>query len=40
MMLSFGAPDLVLILAIVMLVFGTGKLGDVGSALGRATGVG
>jgi sec-independent protein translocase protein TatA len=30
-----GVPELTIILVIVILVFGVGRLGDVGSALGR-----
>lgn len=32
---SLGVPELVIILVIVVLVFGVGKLGDVGGALGK-----
>lgn len=32
---QLGAPELVLILVIVILVFGVGKIGDVGAALGK-----
>ena len=30
-----GAPELILILVIVMVIFGVGRLGDMGAALGR-----
>ena len=30
-----GAPELIIILVIIILIFGAGKLGEVGSALGR-----
>ncbi|MGI8589105.1 MAG: twin-arginine translocase TatA/TatE family subunit [Chloroflexia bacterium] len=33
--MSLGAPELILILVIVLVVFGAGKLPQVGSALGR-----
>ncbi|ACZ41834.1 twin-arginine translocation protein, TatA/E family subunit [Thermobaculum terrenum ATCC BAA-798] len=32
---GLGAPELIIILVIVMLVFGVGKLPEVGGALGR-----
>jgi len=32
---SFGWPEIVLILAIVLIVFGVGKLPQVGSAIGK-----
>jgi sec-independent protein translocase protein TatA len=32
---QLGAPELILILVIVILVFGVGKIGDVGAALGK-----
>ncbi|HOQ99164.1 MAG TPA: twin-arginine translocase TatA/TatE family subunit [Anaerolineae bacterium] len=32
---KLGAPELILILLIVVIVFGVGKLPEVGSALGR-----
>ena len=32
---TLGLPELVIVLVIVILVFGVGKLGDVGGALGR-----
>lgn len=34
-MLDIGAPELIVILVIVMLVFGVGKLPEVGGALGK-----
>lgn len=33
--MPLGAPELLIILVIVALVFGVGKLGDIGGALGR-----
>lgn len=33
---SLGMPELVIILVIAMLVFGVGKLGDAGAAVGKA----
>lgn len=33
---NFGVPELLLILLIVVLIFGAGKLPEVGSALGKA----
>ncbi len=33
--LGFGVPELLIILAIVFIIFGAGKLPQVGSALGR-----
>ena len=33
---SLGAPELVIILVIVTLIFGVGKLSDIGGALGRS----
>jgi sec-independent protein translocase protein TatA len=33
---SFGWPELLIVLAVVALVFGVGKLADVGGALGRS----
>lgn len=35
MPLGLGAPELIIILVVVMLVFGVGKLPEVGGALGR-----
>jgi len=35
-MYGLGTGELVIILLIVMLLFGVGKLGDVGGALGRS----
>ena len=32
---GIGAPELILLLVIVIIIFGVGKLGDVGSALGK-----
>ncbi len=32
---SFGAPEIILILVIILIFFGVGKLPQVGSALGR-----
>ena len=32
---NFGAPELILILVIVIIVFGVGRLAEVGSALGK-----
>jgi sec-independent protein translocase protein TatA len=32
---QLGIPELIIILVIVLLVFGVGRLGDVGSALGK-----
>jgi sec-independent protein translocase protein TatA len=34
--MKFGVPELVIILVIVLLIFGAGKLPQVGSSLGRA----
>ena len=31
-----GAPELIIILVIVVIIFGVGKLADVGGALGKA----
>ncbi len=33
---GLGAPELILILVIFVLVFGIGRLGDVGAAIGRS----
>jgi sec-independent protein translocase protein TatA len=33
---SFGWPELLIVLAVLALVFGVGKLADVGGALGRS----
>jgi sec-independent protein translocase protein TatA len=33
---TLGAPELILILVIVLVVFGAGKLPQIGSALGRS----
>ena len=35
-MFGLGAPELVVILAIVLIVFGAGKLPQIGGALGRS----
>ena len=35
MLKGIGAPELIIILVIVIVVFGVGKLGDVGAALGK-----
>ena len=35
MLRSIGAPELILILVIVVLVFGVGRLGEAGAALGK-----
>ena len=32
---QLGIPELVIILVIVMLVFGVGRLGDIGGAVGK-----
>jgi len=32
---QLGVPELIIILVIVLLVFGVGRLGDVGGALGK-----
>ena len=34
-MFGLGAQELIIILIIVLLIFGTSKLGDIGSALGK-----
>ncbi len=33
---NIGAPELILIVLVLVLVFGVGKLGDVGAALGKS----
>jgi len=35
-MFGFGMPELVIILVIVMVVFGAGKLPEIGGALGKS----
>jgi sec-independent protein translocase protein TatA len=35
-MFGLGAPELLLILGIIVIIFGVGKLPEVGSALGRS----
>ncbi len=35
-MFGLGIPELVLILVILLLIFGSNRLGDIGSGLGRA----
>ncbi|QEM67817.1 twin-arginine translocase TatA/TatE family subunit [Geobacter sp. FeAm09] len=35
-MFGFGTPELIIIAAIVMLVFGVGKLPEIGSSFGKA----
>ncbi|ACM19590.1 twin-arginine translocation pathway protein, TatA/TatE family [Geotalea daltonii FRC-32] len=35
-MFGFGMPELIVILVIVMVVFGAGKLPEIGSALGKS----
>jgi sec-independent protein translocase protein TatA len=35
-MFGFGMPELVIILAIVLVVFGAGRLPEIGSALGKS----
>jgi sec-independent protein translocase protein TatA len=37
-MFGFGVPELLIIGAIVMLVFGVGKLPEIGSSFGKAIG--
>ncbi|HKZ16375.1 MAG TPA: twin-arginine translocase TatA/TatE family subunit [Geobacteraceae bacterium] len=34
-MFGFGMPELIVILVIILVVFGAGKLPEIGSALGR-----
>ena len=33
---NIGAPELLLVLVIVVLIFGVGKVGDLGAALGKS----
>ncbi len=33
---QLGAPELILILVIVIVIFGVGRLGEIGGALGKA----
>lgn len=35
-MFGFGMPELVIVLAIVLVIFGAGKLPGIGSALGKS----
>lgn len=35
-MFGFGTPELLIILAIVMLIFGAGKLPEIGAAFGKS----
>lgn len=35
-MFGFGTPQIILILFIVLLIFGVGKLPEIGSSMGRA----